>query len=518
MGKKEDDEKEYSCMKIRCKDKKMIPFLYKKMKATKHFENILLILIDQDFKQNNSKNFNLLTNGDVMRAVLRNNVGGKKAEKVRYLQEFYKNNELMKSLKEVSKELKIHNLTEQIKDIKKNYNSFFTKIKNGDTKAKPPKPRKLSKISNATIFTDGYKAFSYKMRRKNDKGRKIGINLDTSMKYTYLPHKHIEKVVGKMENIANVNIGYSNGNFYYLINYKKPAVELNENLKEKWAGIDPGIANLLSIYIDDDNSKSLIIDGARYIDYNTKSNRFIGKINSEISYNKNMDKKYTEGLSIDKEIAKLVRYRKFLYEKRNNYFEAEFNKLSVRVLEYLSYNGVTHVAIPTNLSYLKNNGNNKMDSENMQKFMQIPFMQLVKNIINKACKYNITPIVVDEAYTSKTSCISSDIVDVQRAFQNHPKLAKIIKNDKTLSANVFKGTRAKRSKKEVKGHRGMFFDYDKKMFINSDLNGAANICKLGKGSSLIKIHSHKLCNPIKVKCDGELLGQLRNSLRIEKVA
>lgn len=106
---------DYGCMKIRCKDNNLIPFLYKKMKATKHFENILLIMIDQDYKQNNGLNFNDLTCGEVMRAVLRGNNGGEYQERVSRIKDFYKGNELMKSLIEVSMELKIHNLVEQIK-------------------------------------------------------------------------------------------------------------------------------------------------------------------------------------------------------------------------------------------------------------------------------------------------------------------------------------------------------------------------------------------------------------------
>ena len=94
----------------------------------------------------------------------------------------------------------------------------------------------------------------------------------------------------------------------------------------------------------------------------------------------------------------------------------------------------------------------------------------------------------------------------------------LLKDDSALSANVFKGMRAKRSNKETKGHRGMYYDYLKNVMINSDLNGAANICMLGKQASLVSLQYFKLCNPIKLKCDGELLGLLNNSFRIEKIA
>lgn len=58
------------------------------------------------------------------------------------MKDYYKNNQLMKELISVGKELRVHNLVEQIKDIKKNYNSFYIKVKNGDKDAKLPKPKK----------------------------------------------------------------------------------------------------------------------------------------------------------------------------------------------------------------------------------------------------------------------------------------------------------------------------------------------------------------------------------------
>ena len=105
----------------------------------------------------------------------------------------------MNDLKEVSKDLKIHNLVEQIKDIKKNYKSFFTKLKKGDTKAKPPKPKKLKNANKITIFTDGYKAHSFVKRNK------IGINVNRKMKFTYCLHEPILKVVGSFKNVRNIN-------------------------------------------------------------------------------------------------------------------------------------------------------------------------------------------------------------------------------------------------------------------------------------------------------------------------
>lgn len=132
--------------------------------------------------------------------------------------------------------------------------------------------------------------------------------------------------------------------------------------------------NLLSIYIDDEDSNSLIVDGSDFVHYNTKFNRFIGKISSEIQYNKNLKEEYKIGLDVAGEIRKLT--------------------------------------------------------------------------------------------TSKTSSLSQDIINVQFAFENFKNLSYILKekSNSELSANVFKGKRAKRRKGYEKGHRGDFYDHLKKIF------------------------------------------------------
>jgi hypothetical protein len=57
-------------VKIRVKDANFLSYAKEKLYATKHFENILLILLHQDFKQHNKKMFKYLTNPEAMRAVI----------------------------------------------------------------------------------------------------------------------------------------------------------------------------------------------------------------------------------------------------------------------------------------------------------------------------------------------------------------------------------------------------------------------------------------------------------------
>ena len=237
--------KDLKSMKIRIKDNRSKEFFKEKIFATKHFENILLILINQDKIQNEGKNLNLLLDSDVIRALISNTEGSKnKKDKIDFAKEFYKDNKTMNDLIAVGQALKVHNLVEQIKDIKKNYKAYFTKIKNGDKTARPPKAKKLKRCNKITLFMDGYKSHSF------SKKDRIGINVNRKMKYIYVKHEPILKVVGNFDNVRNINLNYSNGFIYLLINYKDEPKSLeNKNLKS--AGLDIGVNNLASIYVDD---------------------------------------------------------------------------------------------------------------------------------------------------------------------------------------------------------------------------------------------------------------------------
>lgn len=471
------------CMKIRVKDNRCQKLFINKIFKTKHLENILLILLNQDYKMNEGKHRKYLLDSSIMRALITETDGSqKKQEPIQYMKDYYKNNQLMKEFIAVGKELKIHNVVEQIKDVKKNYNSFYTKLQNGDKEAKPPKPKKLKNCNHITLFCDGYKSHSF------SKHNRIGLNINKKMKYIYVKHQPILDVIGSFDNVKNINLNYSNGYIYLLINYENEPKSL-ENKSTKVAGLDIGVNNLASIYINDLNSPSLIVDGTPYKNYNAKFNRFIANLNNETDfwYNYVTDetkKALNEGLNVWSDINYLNKFKSFLYEKRNNYYYSEFHKIAKRILEYLYINNVGTLVVSSSLANLKNDGNCEMRKDVKQNFIQIPFMQLVKNLKDKAPKFGIQIIDVDESYTSKTSCLSADIREIKKLALNKEK----------LSTNDFKGSRVK---------RGMFKDKVLNKTINADLNGACNILKI-IDKMLDDINYYKFCNPIKCKSDHEL--------------
>ncbi|WIF94211.1 transposase [Caminicella sporogenes] len=398
MSKSIAESKNIRTYKMRIKNKKfkskVIDYIYK----YRHFENMYIILLNQDYKLRIG-DFRLLTNYEIMRALFRRTTPKKLEEKLTYIRNKYKNHQIMNDLINLSKNLKIHNLVEIMKRIKAEYKGYFTKIKNGDYKARPPKPKKLSKLTNYTIPLDSYKGFS--LKRKNQ----IGINLNNKMIRTYINHKELEKVVGKLTKINTVHLNFSNNELYLLFIYEKEEKEI-KNKPYKSAGIDIGINNLLSIYVDDKNTPSLIIDGKKYKTYNANFNRFIGKLNKEISTTKDKNRK-----------RYLEKYRTYLYEKRNRYFYDQFHKISKRVLEYLEKYNVTEIILSNNLNNLKNNGKCKLNKAVKQNFIQIPFGKLIRYIGYKAKDYGIKVKFVDESYTSKVSSLTEDIKVIQKLLQ-----------------------------------------------------------------------------------------------------
>jgi enoyl reductase-like protein len=106
---------------------------------------------------------------------------------IKYLKNKYKDNQLWHELKETAKKLKSHNLTYIIKRVKANFKTYFTKLELYKQNPnlftgmpKPPKPKKLSKITYYSVELDKYTSLSF---ARLEKENLTGINLSNSMIY-----------------------------------------------------------------------------------------------------------------------------------------------------------------------------------------------------------------------------------------------------------------------------------------------------------------------------------------------
>jgi len=132
-----------------------------------------------------------------------------------------------------------------------------------------------------------------------------------------------------------------------------------------------------------------------------------------------------------------------------------------------------------------------MRKKDKQKFYQIPFGKLLNLIEVKAIAAGISVVVIDEAYTSKTSCLSAN------ALKNQQKKDK----GETFLSTDFNGSRVK----------GRFRDRVFKVDFHSDINGAVNhiVIALSKIKTNLVENLNKICSPLKFKSANEFSDYLR---------
>ena len=509
----------------------------------KHLENILNILIAHEFnnKINNTialeeskKIFQLLLNKIIMKAVLKSNPGGQKtSHHISLVNHYFNHNhvnfELFNQAKAVCIHLNDKNVGEIVGRLHKDWSNFFTalkKFKNNNNLQKPsyPKPKKLTKVYNYSVPLEVSK-FSM---AKADKGL-LGINLGNKMvyvKFFNFNKNKLNKPQYLNKKINSVTVSLSHGHIYYNLQYidenKNPTDNnlanklLNDNLDKlntkvefkKIAGLDVGLNNIASIFVNDKDTKSIIISGKELISYNCNFNKRLAKINNEIAneviqYKEIVNKEGNKQL-IPEEYSKkgkvLQNRKSQLFERRKLYMDDYMQKLSKKITNYLVINKVDNLVISRNLSFTKTSGEIKMVKKTKQKFYQIPFGRMLNLIEEKLTAKEIKVIEINEAYTSKTSSLNADIVKIQ---EKSKKKEKILPND----LNGSRGNRMKGNLNNPLG-RGLFKDIVINKVINADINAAVNHIKVGInqiGLKDIKINKDlfKYCNPIKIKSNHE---------------
>ncbi len=498
---KNNDEKNKNPRKtfsIRSLDSKFNRYVKKAIFDYKHLENMLNIIFKEVYDSKNWTIFKLLKSQEIMKAVLGNTLGGKKTSKdIKIVNDFFKDHTIMKEIKLLGAKLNSHNMSMLVKELAKDWSNFkknselwFKEGKNSKLTGKPshPKPKKLKNIYKFALDIESNK---YTLKKKN----LLGINFYKDMKYTFL--KHVDYIVNK--NITSLNVSYKHGVIYFNFGYiveDNYIPKVRKNRKSKLAGGDIGIYNLLAIFINDTNSDSLLIDNGIHLAKNRYFNKRIDNLKRDISKEvlsyktvngKNnttyeVPNEYTnKGKNLKKQLGKVI-------ESRNRYFDDQFHKISTKVLQYLKKHKVTEFLISKNLSFVKSNGKIKQHSSFSQKFYQIPFGKLLNMIEEKSGKYAINVVSIDEAYTSKSSCISDNVKEVQ---------------DEKILPNELNGVRGKKGSKLT---RGLFRDNKLEKAFNSDINGAANHIKVGYPEvsfNYLKKYYKKLCNPIKIKSANE---------------
>jgi len=459
------------------------------IKHTIHVRNMILLqkkILDTEGKESGK----YMLNPAVVRAVFAGADGGKNAEKVIAVIEDLKEHKIFQDFTEMNNILKEKNIHGLAKKIRAGFKSFFTKRDQGNEKADPPKPKKVAKFHNYSIAID-QDAFS--LKRKN----LLRINLNKKMEDFHLNHDKITEACGSLEAVQSLEISLQHDEIYFRIGYNREVSE-SAYMKKKFAGIDLGLKNTASLFISDRETPSLILEGSPLIQYNANFNRRVSRLRSRRDQLKNIEIPTEEE---EKQLQALCRSISRQYGDRHQYFSDSFHKMAMRIMEYCRESRVTDLYMSRNLGFLKQEeGKNARFS---QKFCEIPMVKLIDHLKDKGTVSGVrVHDDIDEAYSSKVSCLSGDVCDVQVKASEIAKTedATARKKAKRKLSDAFGGRR---------GRRDCYTDHSTGRTFLADLNGAANHVKLGLGPgydlSWLSSCLWKLANPIVFKCDSMFL-------------
>lgn len=486
-----------------------------------HARNMVLILRAQLYEQQKTcerakELYSIFTRDNLLREAVYGRKGGKFAHLVLDLINHYKNNALFLQLAKFSqRQLDSKTFYGVLKSISSSFQQFHTNLKAylanpGAYAAKfgnpgaprPPKAKGLKTLSETSLALDGEKwSLKEKIVDKKTKEKRYFIRIKCAHKNPVLVPVNWKKFplpAGKSLRALNINV--SNDAVYLNFSYgqMQSGVEPKTNnilpLKKKWAAGDVGMINVLSLFVDDENTRSLLLCGNAYKNYNKQFNRHKAALDKKIAAQATRFKTVKRGDDTVKVAIKhsplgesLKRTRTHLIECRNRYFSSEFDKLSRRVIHYLLNANVTDFVLSKNLSFLKTSDEkSSLRSSTRQSFYHLPFGRLL-NLIAQKCKLvGITIHFIDEAYTSKMSCFSADV-----------RKAKALRLEKgrSLLTNDCKGSRVK---------RGLYRDHGTGLLYHADLNGSVNHIKIANNDcdpSYLINHKEKICTPLRIKSD-----------------
>lgn len=479
----------------------------------KHLENILNIIINKEVdkifsfpkEQRDFTLYNLLLNPMVMKAVIANTSGAVSTKSnIAFVNYSLKDEPLLSDLKQLGTVLNDKNVSCIVSRLKKDWSNSFSALKKyyanpSSFSGKPstPKAKKLSKIFNYSVPLEVSK-FSMVNIEKD----KVGVTIYKKSKKIFLRNNDYIR----NKKINGLTLSLSHGHIYYDFNYHVDKKVRNQSADHslsskpiKQSGLDIGILNLFALFVNDFTTQSLIYNNAKLIRYNAVFNKHLAKLNERIAlhvseYKEIKNDKQTINIPVkyDNFGRHLIKKRSHIWNQRNLFMDSEMQKISTNILTYLKSKDVTDLVISKNLQFTKTDGSIKQRKTSSQKFYQIPFGKLLNLIENKSINFGINVIDKNEAYTSKTSCLSSNVFEIQE----QSKLREITSNELNGVRGVKKG----------KIGRGDFKDTSINKVINSDLNGAANHIKLGFPETDFRVyrnHLWKVCNPKKIKSSNE---------------
>ncbi|MFW9782700.1 MAG: RNA-guided endonuclease InsQ/TnpB family protein, partial [Candidatus Heimdallarchaeota archaeon] len=303
-----------------------------------------------------------------------------------------------------------------LKVVNRNWKAYFKALK--EYKRDFKKFKKKPKIP-------GYK-------KKNGESIVIFTNQQCKIKkgYLYFP-KRINlgpvktRIIERLKEVRIIPLGVK---YKIEIVYEKEERDLRLD-KNHILSIDLGLNNLITA-VNNNGCNPFIVKGGMIKSINQYYNK-------QLAYYRSIENK--KGNFTD------TKQMKKLHLIRNNKLTTIFHRISKNVIEYCIQNNIGTIIIGYNFNWKQKINIGK---RNNQKFVQIPFLKLVKQIEYKASLVGIQVKTIDESYTSKCSFFDNELIE---------------KHDKYLGKRISRG----------------LFKTSKGVIINADINGAYNIMKKG---------------------------------------
>lgn len=310
-----------------------------------------------------------------------------------------------------------------LKKVEENFKSFFGLLKVEGQKARIP--RYLDKEAH---FELSYPQF------KIQKDGTFHIPVSPAFKKEYGTIKVRFPFNLAPSEIAEIRILPKYNAHYFEIEYVyKKQVEQQKLNKKEALSLDLGIDNFVAGI--DTLGHSFLVSGKRVKSLNQW-------------YNK--ENKRLQSFKDKQNIAHLTNRQVCLLKKRNNVLRDFLNKTTHYVIQHCLDKGIGKLVVGLNKGWKQNINIGK---KNNQKFVQIPHSQFIRKLESMSQRYGIEFILQEESYTSKASFLDKDELPVYH------------KNSKEKP--VFSGKRA---------YRGLY-QTAMSIFVNADLNGAANILR-----------------------------------------
>ena len=271
-----------------------------------------------------------------------------------------------------------------------------------------------------------------KYKKKDGESITIFTNQQCKIKngYLYFPERVYltpikTRITGNLKEIRIIPLGIK---YKIELVYEKEEKDLQLN-KAHVLSIDLGLNNLITA-VNNNGYRPFIIKGGMIKSINQYYNKQLAHLRSIENKKGNF-----------KDTKKAMN----LHLKRNNKITTIFHRVSRFLVDFCIENNIGIIVIGYNSGWKQNLNIGK---KNNQKFIQIPFLKLIKQIEYKSKLVGIKVKKVNEVFTSKCSFLDNETIEFHKKYMG-----------KRISRGLFKTSKG--------------------ILINADVNGAYNIMKKG---------------------------------------